>query len=184
MPIALKAYVPALARILGMPAATVYERQRSLVRADLLDVGDGWGPGSGVRVTTANSVAILVIAALASDTIAAAGARARDIAEATPVDAKRCPLTGTTTFLDALARIITSGPLPHRVFEINVSRTAARASIVYRDQGSRERRVSEFTGRSEEPSLRVAAALTSESLLAIRADVLAMLNEIDQGEKE
>jgi hypothetical protein len=181
MPIALKAYVPSLARILGLPAATVYERQRSLVRAGLLDIGDGWGPGSGVRVgrlaTTANTVAFLVVSTLASETIAAAGSRARDIAEAKPVNANRCPLTGTTTFLDALARILTSGPLPHRVTEIVVSRTGARASIVYRDRGSRARRVSEFAGPGEEPSLRVAASLTTKALVAIRDDVTGMLNE-------
>jgi hypothetical protein len=60
MTMSLKAYVPALARTLGMPAATIYERQRSLTRLDLLDPGAASGPGSGVRITSsAKEVALL-----------------------------------------------------------------------------------------------------------------------------
>jgi hypothetical protein len=178
MAVALKAYVPSLARILGMPPATVYERQRNLVRAELLDIGDGWGPGSGVR-TTAESVALLVIGALASDTIAAVGVRARDIAETKPADANRCPFTRGATFLDALTLILGSQPLPHRAVKISVSRTAARASITYQQKfGSKVHLVSEFIGpRSAEPPLSVTAALAGKELLAIAQNVRAMIDE-------
>src|ERR1700730_12936218 len=68
MTTSLKAYMPPLARLLGVTPAMLYERQRSLVRAGLLDAGSGWGPGSGVR-TTARSVALLLISVRASDSL-------------------------------------------------------------------------------------------------------------------
>jgi hypothetical protein len=185
----LKAYTPALARLLGTTPQALYERQRALVRADMFnaeDVKDGRGPGSGVR-GTAQSVALLLIGAIASDSLIRMERQVSDLAEAKPVGADLCPLTRMPTFLDALTRIITSGPLPHWVTEIVVSRTAARATIVYRRPGRKERRV-EFAGpRCAEPDLRVTATLAGKPLRMIAADVTAMVHEkfdeIGQGEK-
>jgi hypothetical protein len=178
MTMSLKSYVPALARTLGMPTATVYERQRSLTRLDLLDPGAASGPGSGVQITSsAKEVALLIIACLASDTIAAAGTRARAVAEATPVNEKYCPFTHMGTFGSALARVLTSTAQSRRVIEIKISRSAARAEIVYRDIKMKQR-ISAFVGSTgaDEPAIAVAATLKAKALQAIAADVQAMLH--------
>ena len=177
----LKGYTPGLARLLGTTPQALYERQRALVRAgmfgiDNVNVKDGRGPGSGVR-GTAPSVALLLIGVLACDGLVGMERRVRDIAGTKPVDTKRCPLTQTPTFLDALARIISSGPLPHWVTEITVSRTAARASIAYKKPRERAASV-EFAGPQDiEPDLRVTATLAGKTLRAVAVDVTAMLHE-------
>ena len=47
----LKSLIPELARALDMTSAALYERQRALVRASLLQQRPGHGPGSGVVAT-------------------------------------------------------------------------------------------------------------------------------------
>jgi hypothetical protein len=169
MTTSLKAYMPPLARLLGTTPATLYERQRALVRSGLLDAGSGWGPGSGVR-TTAGSVALLLISVLASDSLTVAETRAGEIADAAPVGGDRCPLTGMRSFRDALASILTAASQSNRVIEISVSRTAARAKVVYRD--GRRTKVTEFTvPGSDEPGLSVVATLASGTLKLIAARV-------------
>jgi hypothetical protein len=179
----LKGYTPGLARLLGTTPAALYERQRALVRVGLLDAGEGRGPGSGVRTTVA-SVSLLLIGVLASDSLTDAEIRARDIANAAPLDADRCPLTGMRTFQDALASILTMQSRSRRVVEISVSRTAARAKITYRERGAMH--ISEFVGsQPNEPTLRVAATLAGESLKKIADDIVAILHErFDQQERE
>jgi hypothetical protein len=169
MTISLKVYAPSLARVVGTTPAALYERQRALVRAGMLDAGEGRGPGSGVR-TTAGSVSMLLIAAMASESLTEAETRAGEIADAAPVGGDRCPLTGMRSFRDALASILTAASQSNRVVEVSVSRTAARAKIVYRD--GRSTKVSEFIGPgSDEPGLSVVATLASGPLKIIAARV-------------
>jgi hypothetical protein len=180
----LKAYMPPLARLLGTTPATLYERQRSLVRAGLLDAGSGWGPGSGVR-TTAGSVALLLISVLASDSLTISESRTGDIANAAPLGIDRCPLTGTRSFWDALAVLLGTRGKSRRVNEIRVSRTATSASIFYRDGSTI--RTSEFAGPSaREPGLRVVATLARDPFRTVADDVRAMVgekfNELDEEE--
>jgi hypothetical protein len=177
----LKAFIPILAGILGVTPAALYERQRALVSAGLLDAEAGRGPGSGVR-TTATAVAVLVIAMLASEGLSQA---ARNTA--TVVNAKsasrggRCPITGKLLFRDALGEIFVRCDLAQQIAAVSVSRTQASARI-WRDgilsefkgsaQGaSRATRSSEFTGwPSSVP--RVPTPITLEATLeqdAIRA---------------
>jgi hypothetical protein len=172
----LKGYTPGLARLFGTTPAALYERQRALVRAGMLDVGEGRGPGSGVR-TTAGSVALLIITVLATDSLSETEERTRQIADASPVsDDGRCPVTGMKTFLDALSSILSSKARASRVQEINVSRTAARARITFRGGPTVE-----FAGlRSVEPRLHVSAGLAREAFQAIAQDVYAMLEEATQ----
>jgi hypothetical protein len=161
MTVSLKVFTPSLARLLGSTPAALYERQRALVRMGLLDAAEGHGPGSGVR-TTAASVSLLLISAMASESLAAAEMRTGDIAAAAPVDGE-CQLTGMRTFRDALASILTAASQSSRVVEISVSRTAARAKIVYR--AGRSTKVSEFIGPgSDEPGLSVGATLAGDTL--------------------
>jgi hypothetical protein len=173
----LKAYMPPLAGLLGVTPATLYERQRALVRAGLLDAGSGWGPGSGVR-TTAGSVASLLISVLASDSLTVSESRAGDLANAVPDGANQCPLTGAKSFLDAFTMTLGNRSQSRRVHEVVVSRTAARAEIVYHDLGSKIRRVSQFIGpRSEEPGLRVVATLSRDLFRTISDAVRAMVDK-------
>jgi hypothetical protein len=176
----LKVYTGPLAWHLGMTPAALYERQRALVRAGLLDAGEGRGPGSGVR-TTAGSVALLLISALVSDSLTQADIWSGVIAAAAPLGGDRCLLTGTRSFQDALASILTSAAQSARVIEVSVSRTAARAKIVYRD--GRSTKVSEFIGPNlNEPGLSVVATLASDPMKTIAADVRKMVQESEKGQ--
>jgi DNA-binding IscR family transcriptional regulator len=161
MTVSLKVFTPSLAQLLGITPAALYERQRALVRAGLLDAAEGHGPGSGVR-TTAASVSLLLISAMVSESLAEAELRTGDIAAAAPVDGE-CQLTGMRSFQDALASTLTAASQSARVVEISVSRTAARAKIVYRD--GRRTATSEFIGPgSDEPGLSVVATLAGDTL--------------------
>src|ERR1700730_12783503 len=99
----LKGYTPDLAKLLGLTPAALYERQRALVRAGLLDVSVGRGPGSGVR-TEAGSIALLLIAALATDSLSETETRTRAIMDAKPAGGEEiCPKTDAKNFFEALA---------------------------------------------------------------------------------
>jgi hypothetical protein len=175
VPASLKAFMTPLARFLGSTtSAALYERQRALVRAGLLDAGSGWGPGSGVRAT-ASSVALLLISVLTSDSLSEAETRAGDIAAAAPAGSDQCPLTGMRSFKDAFASILTAAPQADRVVEITVSRTAARAKISYRD--GRSTKVSEFIGPGpDEPGLSVVATLAGSALKLIAARLMEIVS--------
>jgi hypothetical protein len=54
-----------IAKVVEMPEATVYERQRALVRAGLLSGDDKRGPGGGVRATP-KATALLLAGILAT----------------------------------------------------------------------------------------------------------------------
>jgi hypothetical protein len=64
----LKSFLQGVAPILGVSLATLYERQRALVRLGVLPPSTGAGPGSGVPFTAENFAAIL-ISLLASDSL-------------------------------------------------------------------------------------------------------------------
>jgi hypothetical protein len=99
---------------------------------------------------------------MASESLAEAELRTGDIAAAAPVNGE-CQLTGMRSFRDALASILTAASQSSRVVEVSVSRTAARAKIVYRD--GRSTKTSEFIGPNpNEPGLSVAATLAGDTL--------------------
>ena len=108
--------------------------------------------------------------------IAAAGTGARAIAEAKPVDAKHCPFTRIVTFGSALANVLTSTAQSWRVVEIKISRSAARAEIVYQDIKIKQH-TNEFVGSTgaDEPAI-ATATLKAKALQAIAADAQAMLH--------
>jgi hypothetical protein len=172
----LKGYIPALARLLGMTPAALYERQRALVRAGLLDQSEGRGPGSGVRVTAA-SVALLLISVLATDNLSDSEARVLAIGQAHPIRRKRCPYTGMLNLFNALAAILMGTGKAAGVIEISVSRTADRASFKYRDDFG-EVKLSEFSGaHRDEPGIKVLATLSHDLLQTIAKDVHDMVLE-------
>lgn len=172
----LKGYIPALARLMHASPAAVYERQRALVRAGQLAPEEGRGPGSGVR-TTAPSVALLILATLASDNLRESAGRVAALASARPVGAPRCPLTRRTNFGTALAFLLSATGTADSVAEIDVSRTAPRARIrYYNDAG--EIAVSEFAvPKASEPELRVTATLSGAAFNKIASDIQAIVLE-------
>jgi hypothetical protein len=174
----LKSLFPVIEQRTGATRFVLYERQRVLLKAGMLAAGPGRGPGSGIRVT-APSAALLLITILATDTLSEAVARAQEFASAKPKEGRRCPLTGMTTFVDALAAILSAAGA-RKVTEVTISRNASRAAIKYRGG------VSEFVGSAAiKPSLRVEATLERDGLRAIADAVRALIEcrveQEDQG---
>jgi hypothetical protein len=173
----LKGYTPALARHLGTSPAALYERQRELVRSGALDAGDGRGPGSGVRAT-GPSVALLIIAVLATDSLSATGETVGLLAKAkTTSDAH--PFKGTKTLVDTLAFILTSKAWSSRIVQISIVRTQRIAVVQYREGGKLKSAEFHLSGPPPDSVLRIEAALPGDAFRAIANDVLAIVGESD-----
>jgi DNA-binding IscR family transcriptional regulator len=169
----LKSFIPALSRLIGTTPSALYERQRALVRAGLLASEEGRGPGSGVR-TTAGSVALLLIAVLATDNLSETETRTREILTARPKNGRRCPITGMTNFLDALSSILASKARSSSITEITVWRTCSRARFRFADG-----RQSEFIGDvGDPPKISVEATLERKMFRSIAEHVIAMIGAL------
>jgi hypothetical protein len=126
----LKSLIPSLAAALQLSPAALYERQRALVRAGLLQIKPGRGPGSGVPAT-ASSVAMLLISVIATTSLSEVGEQTRIVANLKSADGP-CPLTGEKTFAAALTAILKSADMRGvRWIDIERHGTHVRASIVY-----------------------------------------------------
>jgi hypothetical protein len=136
----LKAFAPILACTLGTTPAAIYERQRALIRANLLPAPIGRGRGNGLPAT-AETVAMILIALMATDKLSDTDSRVRRLAEA-KVNAKRnpgqlehhkgrCGLTGKRDFKSALVAILGSEEFHRSGIFIRVSRNDLRAKILY-----------------------------------------------------
>jgi hypothetical protein len=131
----LKSLVPSLAEALGMTSAALYERQRALVRAGLLDAKPGRGRGSGVTAD-AKSVAMLLVSVLATDSLSETESQAKIVANLKS-ETDPCPLTGKKTFASALASALALEDTAKRIRWLEVERgVAPRAGIAYRPRGS------------------------------------------------
>ena len=166
-----------LAKLLETTSAALYERQRALVRAGLLDQSEGKGPGSGVRATP-SALALLLIAAMATDNLSNVELRVREIAN-TKADRGTCGLTGKRSFQSALVAILDSEELASRVVEIGISRTSPSAQIHYRWPGrKRISTTSEFsTSASSTPVLRVMASVDGRGIQTIARDIARDLQD-------
>jgi hypothetical protein len=91
----LKAFLPTLAPILATTPDALYSRQRALINLGLLATRKGRGPGSGVELS-ADSLAVLLIACLCSETLAETDQRVVAICGATDWDSR-------TTYREAVA---------------------------------------------------------------------------------
>jgi hypothetical protein len=149
------------------------------MRAGELDLIEGHGPGSGVPLD-AHGIALLLIAVLATDSLAATENRVREIANARATDRSRPPFT--KTFLGTLRDTLIGNEQPNwidlaiaqprDVRFVTVSRTAAFAQIGFEGAGSP---VLEFVGRKAgEPPLRITATLDGETFQKIAADASAI----------
>jgi hypothetical protein len=128
----LKAYAPRLAWRLGTTLAALYERQRALVRDGLLDQSEGRGPGSGVQVDP-YSVALLLVAVLATDSLSETTEKVRIFAPAKSTDG-HCTLTGEPTFVEAVALVLDMAHQHWRkIVNITVHRTTGFSAIKYKN---------------------------------------------------
>jgi hypothetical protein len=161
--LSLKSVIPDLGNFMRMSWDALYERQRVLVRAGLLQSKAGRGPGSGVRATP-ESVALLLISVLATDSLSeTVEATKAAAALKSASEGKRCPITGKRTFLEAFAALLASEE--YELLHINFSRTHWFATIGF----FMDKAVSEFSpkgisqmGIDPEPSvgLEVSVSLT------------------------
>jgi hypothetical protein len=124
----LKATFPALSRIIGYTPAALYARQRSFVEAGILESAPGRGPGSGVKATP-TTLAEFLIAIITQAALDENVACAKSIARAK--HSGKCPLTGATTFKDALAAILADRTLVERVRNVRIVTNGGLVDINY-----------------------------------------------------
>jgi hypothetical protein len=131
----LKAYAPLLAWRLRTTPAALYERQRALVRDGILEQSEGRGPGSGVHAAP-YSVALLLVAVLATDSLSETTAKVRSFAAAKSTAADGlCPLTRKPTFVEAIAQVLDTAHQHWRKIEsISVRRTSGHGVIASGDK--------------------------------------------------
>jgi hypothetical protein len=134
----LKAYAPLLSWRLRMTPAALYERQRALVRDGILEQSEGRGPGSGVHAVP-YSVALLLVAVLATDSLSETTEKVRSFAAAKSIAADGlCPLTRKPTFVEAIALVLdTAHQHWRKIQSISVRRTSGHGVISSGDNFSR-----------------------------------------------
>lgn len=129
----LKAYLPKLAALLGTTPAALYERQRALVRAGLVAPAEGRGPGGGIP-PTADTIAMLLIAEMSTDSLSLVESRARQIAGLKPTHDAAVVIRmlfqqKLSTFSGALAEILKSAAFARVVPDVTISRNSGNAAI-------------------------------------------------------
>jgi DNA-binding IscR family transcriptional regulator len=130
----LKSLIPQIAKALDMKPAAIYERQRALVRAGLIEMQPGHGPGSGVRANP-ESLAMLLIALAATGSLSETEELTTKLTKL-KCKAGRCQFTGKQTLAAALSAILASEPLTARLALITISRSAtgSHAEIFLREK--------------------------------------------------
>jgi hypothetical protein len=125
----LKAFCKELGEALRLPPESLYHRQRALVRAGVLPEPEGRGRGKGLDATP-DTVAIILVALLATDSLTETDDRVKALARAKSVKG-RCPLTGAGRFSEAVAAILNVNGVPAPLLEIRVWRATPRARIYF-----------------------------------------------------
>jgi hypothetical protein len=176
----LKAFAPLLAWRLGTTPAALYERQRALVRAGILEQSEGRGPGSGVQLGP-YPVALLLVAVLATDSLSETIDKVRTFATAKSIAPDGlCPLTRKPTFVEALALLLDYAHGHWRkMINVTVHRTRATAAIEYKDKSGSTGSVFgaqvEIDARIPAPTkLVVNAMLTRDLIIDIAMDLTKM----------
>jgi hypothetical protein len=173
MTASLKTYLAKLARVLNMGEATLYERQRALVREGLLESIPGQGRGSGVRASP-DALGVLLISFLSSFNLTDAAALTKEVVKAKAVGGK-CSLTGATTFREAVAKILADPALLDQVTRLSVTGLRGTAEISYgRNQ------ISAFEGRpSEKQGIRITMSFILSEMRGFERLVSEMFSEVE-----
>ncbi len=137
--VSLKSFIPALAAEFDMKPAAIYERQRALVRAGLIEQRPGHGPGSGV-LATPYSLAMLLISITVTAHLSEVEQQTKMVASLKS-RTKRCPFTGQTTFAQALTEVLRNEDLYKRFDHIRIERGGDNvdAAIAYHGKSKREK---------------------------------------------
>jgi hypothetical protein len=165
--ISLKTYIPTLAYVLNLTPAALYERQRVLVREGMLTGSAGYGPGSGVTATP-SSVAWLIIAALATDSLSEIESGSVTKLASAKSSEGSCALTGAKDFKQALTSILRDDEMAERISSINVVRSVGKATVYYRKQGRQRIELSEFGPLTATATIYVLSVIASLPGDAIR----------------
>jgi uncharacterized protein YjhX (UPF0386 family) len=144
--ISLKAFLPVLSRLLELSPAALYERQRALVRLNLLPKPIAPGRKSGAAMATPDSVAIMLIAVLATDNLSEMDDRIQVFAKKRAIDPVtgkpgRCRFTGKHTLQEALTEVLADSKVSSTL-SIEVTRKAKTARLISSSGGGH--RTSEF----------------------------------------
>lgn len=144
--ISLKAFLPVLSRLVELSPAALYERQRALVRLDLLPKPTAPGRKSGAAMATPDAVAIMLIAVLATDNLSEIDSRIQILAKKKAIDPDTgkpgsCHFTGKHTLQEALTEVLSDSKIALPL-SIEVARKAKTARLISSSGGAH--RVSEF----------------------------------------
>jgi hypothetical protein len=127
----LKQFIPVLSDIfVNLSENALYERQRALVRVGLLKPIAGRGPGSGVPLTP-ESVAMLLIAVLATDNLNETGAATKAVvaAKRVPLLSSKHVLVGADNLHALLSRTLSSDDDSDRILTVRVQRLTSSATV-------------------------------------------------------
>jgi hypothetical protein len=135
----LKAFAPVLAVALGTTPAAIYERQRALIREKLLPAPTGRGRGHGLPATP-ETVAMIIIAMMATDNLSDTDNRVRKLAKAKVneslqsrnskrPDTRAPALTGKRNFKSALVALLSAKWLGDGI--VQVSRKDLHVKIIH-----------------------------------------------------
>jgi hypothetical protein len=136
--ISLKAFLPVLANEFGVSEASLYERQRALVRIGLLPAPATRGRNSGGALVNPDTVSVMLIAVLATDNLSEIDERVIRLARARvePATGKPavCVFTKKRTFRAAVTEMLSS---KFSGLSIEVSRrdTSPTARLIDEDEG-------------------------------------------------
>jgi hypothetical protein len=120
---------PDIASIFAIPATTVRERQRELVRGAILTNRPGRGRGSGV-VATADSIAVLIASLICSLSLTRSAQETKRFFGARH-ETNLCPFTGEDTFGSAFTKILRSAALCQAIGHVRVQLTQGNVTIAY-----------------------------------------------------
>ena len=129
---ALKSFILSLSGHLELTPAALYERQRALVRAGLLTTDGSRGPGGGVRATP-TTVSLLLVSVMASESLSAAVALTKELAELKSVNNDRAPFI-SNVFYECFSEALSADHMLDRVMKICINRTDCSARIILFDK--------------------------------------------------
>jgi hypothetical protein len=175
----LKSFLPQISGFLSTTPAALYERQRQLVRLGILTAEKGHGPGSGVKLS-AESVAALLVALLATDNLSDTDDRILLLLTAKPVLKSA---TDKKTFWEALAVLLLSPQKLQSLAFITVDRNMLLAKIMFR-RGKKTSGVLFATDLPRNvvlPGVAVSATIDKSNLLPVSLALTAALgNQIKE----
>lgn len=128
--VTLAAIDPDIGSIFAIPATTVRERQRELVRAAMLTSLPGRGRGSGV-VATADSIAVLITSLISSLSLTKSAQETKRFFRARH-ETGICPFTGESEFGSAFIKILRSEALYQTINNVRIRLTQGDVTIAHR----------------------------------------------------